>query len=67
MGRGVGRALFEHALEQARRLGHRTLRIEADPNAEGFYTRMGARHVGVTVTNIEGQRRELPLLLYDLA
>ncbi|HEX7518237.1 MAG TPA: GNAT family N-acetyltransferase [Chthoniobacterales bacterium] len=67
MGRGIGRALFEHALEQARRLGHRTLKIESDPNAEGFYARMGARRVGVTVTNIEDQRRELPLLRYDLA
>lgn len=66
MGRGIGRALFEHALEQTRRLGHPTLKIEADPNAEGFYTRMGARRVGVTVTSIENQRRELPLLLYDL-
>ncbi len=66
MGRGIGRALFKHALEQTRKLGHPTLKIEADPNAEGFYTRMGARRVGVTVTSIEDQRRELPLLLYDL-
>jgi GNAT superfamily N-acetyltransferase len=66
MGRGIGRALFEHAVEKARTLGHRILKIEADPNAEGFYTRMGARRVGETVTAIEGQRRELPLLLYDL-
>ena len=66
MGRGIGRALFKHALEQARKLGHRTLKIEADPHAEGFYTWMGARHVGATVTSIENQRRELPLLLYDL-
>ncbi|HWM26543.1 MAG TPA: GNAT family N-acetyltransferase [Chthoniobacterales bacterium] len=66
MGRGIGRALFEHALEQTKRLGHRTLKIEADPNAEGFYTQMGARRVGVNVTKIDGLRRELPLLLYDL-
>ena len=66
MGRGIGRALFEHALEQTRRLGHRTLKIEADPNAEGFYTRMGARRVGVTVISIGDQPRELPLLQYDL-
>ena len=66
MGRGIGRALFEHALEQTRRLGHPILKIEADPNAEGFYRRMGARRVGVTVTRIENHRRELPLLLYDL-
>jgi GNAT superfamily N-acetyltransferase len=66
MGRGIGRALFEHAAEQARGLGHKTLKIEADPNAEGFYARMGARRVGETVTEIEGRRRELPLLLYKL-
>lgn len=66
MGRGVGRALFQHAVAQAKGLGQQTLSIEADPNAEGFYTRMGARRVGVNVTNIDGQRRELPLLLYDL-
>ena len=66
MGRGIGRALFEHAVEEARTLGHRMLKIEADPNAEGFYTRMGARRVGETVTVIEGQRRELPLLVCNL-
>jgi len=66
MGRGIGRALFEHALQQARSLGHRALEIEADPNAEGFYARMGARRVGVTVTRIEDEPRELPLMRYDL-
>jgi len=66
MGRGIGRALFQHAVAEAKRLGHLALRIEADPNAEGFYTRMGARRVGETVTELEGQRRELPLLLYEL-
>ena len=66
MGRGIGRALFDHAVEQTRKLGHRTLRIEADPNAEGFYVVMGARRVGEAAAEIEGQRRELPLLLYEL-
>jgi GNAT superfamily N-acetyltransferase len=66
MGRGTGRALFDHAVEQSRRLGHKVLQIEADPNAEGFYARMGARRVGQAVTEIDGQRRELPLLLYEL-
>jgi GNAT superfamily N-acetyltransferase len=66
MGRGIGRALFEHAVEQARGLGSHALKIESDPNAEGFYKRMGARRVGEAVTEIEGQRRQLPLLVYEL-
>ena len=66
MGRGIGRALFEHAVEQASVLGFRVIKIEADPNAEGFYQRMGARRVGTQVTEIEGARRELPLLVYQL-
>jgi GNAT superfamily N-acetyltransferase len=66
MARGIGRALFEHATEQARKLDQRTLKIESDPNAEGFYARMGAQRVGEAITEIEGQRRELPLLLYQL-
>jgi GNAT superfamily N-acetyltransferase len=62
MGRGIGRALFEHAVEQAKALGFRAIKIEADPNAEGFYRRMGARRVGVNITEINGQPRELPFL-----
>jgi GNAT superfamily N-acetyltransferase len=66
MGRGIGRALFEHAVEQAKALGFHAIKIEADPNAEGFYQRMGARPVGSNITEIEGQARELPHLRYDL-
>lgn len=66
IGRGIGRALFEHAAEQGKRLGFETIKIEADPNAAGFYERMGARRVGTQVTEIEGERRELPLLVYEV-
>src|SRR4051794_2445587 len=45
MGRGVGAALCSDALAIAREEGLDELRIEADPNASGFYERMGARRV----------------------
>ena len=67
MRRGIGRALFEHAIAQARNLGFDSLKIEADPNADGFYKRMGAKRVGVSVSEVEGERRELPLLEFSLA
>ncbi len=66
MGRGVGRSLFSHALERARILGFRELEIESDPNAEGFYQRMGAHRVGTSTKVLAGHNRELPVLVYEL-
>ncbi|CAM5558768.1 GNAT family N-acetyltransferase [Streptomyces atroolivaceus] len=61
IGRGVGRLLFEHTMAQARRLGFEALTIDADPNAEPFYTAMGAARIGATPSHsIPG--RDLPLL-----
>lgn len=59
---GVGRSLFEHAVVQARNLGFRAIKIEADPNAEGFYQRMGAKRIGTRVSKVDGEPRELPVL-----
>ena len=66
MGRGIGRSLFAHAVERAIDLGFRQLTIESDPNAEGFYLRMGARRIGTSINDVEGQLRELPVLIYDV-
>ena len=62
IGSGAGRLLFEHAMDRAASRGAKQVEIEADPNAEGFYLRMGARRIGENVYDIEGQRRTLPLL-----
>lgn len=66
MGQGVGRALFFHAVQQVCALGFKTVEIESDPNATGFYEHMGARRVTTTVTAFEGQPRELPVLVYEI-
>ena len=66
MRQGVGRALFLHATGRVRELGFQTLEVESDPNAAGFYERMGARRVATTVTELAGQPRELPVLIYEI-
>jgi GNAT superfamily N-acetyltransferase len=66
IGTGVGRLLFEHAVSRAASLGAEVLRIEADPNAEGFYQRMGATRVGEISHPIDGQGRTLPLLVVEV-
>ncbi len=43
-----------------------SIRIETDPNAEGFYKRTGASGVGASVHNVEGKTRTLPLLEFRL-
>jgi GNAT superfamily N-acetyltransferase len=67
MGRGIGRRPFFHAVQRARELGCRELEIESDPNAEEFYLHMGAHRIGVTVKDLDGQRRELPVLIYTIS
>ena len=46
IGRGVGRALTEHAVNWARDRGFRRMSIQSDPYAAGFYRKCGARPKG---------------------
>ena len=46
IGRGVGRALGEHAIATARALGASRLWVVSDQNAEGFYSALGMIRCG---------------------
>lgn len=46
IGRGLGRRLWQHAVQTAREAGVAEFRIGADPNAAPFYEAMGARWYG---------------------
>src|SRR5262245_12186483 len=62
---GAGRKLFDWAVTTARERGARWLWIEADPDAAGFYRRMGAVDDGVAPSgSIPG--RSLPRLKLKL-
>ena len=60
MGKGVGRALFEHVEARAKEVGAPMLELTADPHAEKFYERMGAKRVGDVPADMFGQPRVLP-------
>jgi hypothetical protein len=47
-------------------LGATHVRIEADPNAEGFYLHMGARRDGERISAVTGTRRVIPRLVYTI-
>lgn len=66
IGTGVGKELFIHAMQIAAGDNVSEVEISADPNAEGFYKRMGAREIGEVSSEIDGQTRRLPRLAVDI-
>jgi GNAT superfamily N-acetyltransferase len=62
MGKRVGKALFLHAVELARSRGYKLFQLEADPNAVGFYEKMGMYKIRERQYEIDGQPRILPTM-----
>ena len=67
LGTGVGKALFVHAMRSAKGQNLSEVEILSDPNAEGFYQKMGAYRTGESVSEVDGQARVLPRLTIDPA
>jgi GNAT superfamily N-acetyltransferase len=65
IGSGVGKELFLHAMQRAAKENVSEVEILSDPNAEGFYRKMGAHRTGETVSEIDGKPRALPRLTVD--
>jgi GNAT superfamily N-acetyltransferase len=64
MGKGIGSRLFEHVAEQARAAGAHRMEWEAEPNALGFYERMGGRWLRESEPSVWG--RVNPIMGLDL-
>jgi len=62
IGKGVGKSLFLHAKKLAYQLNYQILQLEADPNAAGFYERMGMYKIGERHAVVDGQPRILPIM-----
>lgn len=62
MGQGIGKLLFLHAMSRSRELGYGILQLEADPNAVGFYEKMGMSKIGERHSEADGQPRVLPMM-----
>lgn len=60
---GIGSALFRHSAAAARSMGATSMAWEAEPNAAGFYAKMGGR-TAMTVTSEWG--RTLDVMAVEL-
>jgi len=66
IGTGVGKQLFLHALELARQRGYKIMQLESDPNARGFYEKMGMRKISEHQAEVDGQPRVIPIMEMEL-
>lgn len=62
---GIGTALFGEAVRFAREQGAESITLGGDPNAIGFYERMGMRQIGYE-PSIVGNGRMLPIMTLDI-
>jgi len=64
IGRGVGRKLFDACASRARELGAERMEWEAEPNAVGFYEKLGGRYLRDSEPTVWG--RIVPVMGIDL-
>jgi len=62
IGNGIGKQLFMDALSRSRQRGYLVLRLESDPNAQGFYENIGMRKIGESSYPMDDRVRFLPVM-----
>lgn len=53
IGKGIGKFLFQEAKVAARKLGWKSFRLVAEPYAEQFYSKMGAKTIGSVQSRVK--------------
>ncbi len=61
---GIGRQLLRHAIDFCEQQEVTALKIESDPNAQGFYEKLGAKQIGEVQS--KPAHRKLPLLVIKI-
>jgi GNAT superfamily N-acetyltransferase len=64
IGKGYGKDIFAQLTAQVRTQGAQVLEVSAEPNAEGFYEKMGGQLLKKVNSKIEG--RHLPVYQFKL-
>ena len=65
LGQGLGRRLYDHALDLTRSEGRHRLEIDAEPYAANFYARCGAVQTGMVASTVT-PGRQLPFFVHTI-
>ena len=60
LGKGYGKQLCTDLIKRAKTMGYETITVDADPNAEAFYKKLGFETVGKLESSIKN--RFLPIM-----
>jgi GNAT superfamily N-acetyltransferase len=66
IGKGIGKQLLGHAFERCKLLNISSLKIYADPNAQTFYEKIGAKKIDEHHSDLFGEDRVLPVMEINL-
>lgn len=61
IGKSIGRLSWFDLIDKAKELNVNEFTLDSDPNAEGFYLKMGAKKIGYTPSTVFPDRN-LPLM-----
>ena len=65
IGKGIGKLLWSSVMKEAKNRGLKCLIWEADPNAEPFYLKMGAKRINLKKSSVVPDRM-IPIMRFDL-
>jgi len=60
IGQGIGKQLMEDLINRIKNLAYKNVLLDADPNAENFYAKLGFKVIGKRETSIKN--RYLPIM-----
>lgn len=61
IGKGLGKLIWTDLINRAKELNIKEFTLDSEPNAEGFYLKMGAKRIGYTPSTVFPDR-SLPLM-----
>ena len=64
IGKGLGKTLLDHCIQNARQQGYQSIELDADPHAESFYFHFGFKTIDQIPTSIPG--RFLPVMFLNV-
>ncbi|MBD1373571.1 GNAT family N-acetyltransferase [Hazenella sp. IB182357] len=65
IGKGYGKRIWKAIVQTAKTLHMESFTIPSDPNAQGYYEKMGATQIG-TIPSEVFEKRSLPLLKFEV-